>query len=662
VHAAGVVITPRRLDELVPLYKVTKGDEEQIMTQWDMTIIEKLGLLKMDFLGLRTLTVIDDAVKILRQQGIDLDLDNVPLDDSEVFRLFCEGRTSGIFQFESRGMTDLLRRAQPSKFEDLAAFNALYRPGALSVGMVEEYIQRKLGRKKVKYIFPETQEILEETYGVIVYQEQVMLIAVAVSGFTMAEADTLRKAMGKKKLDVMAKMKEAFVSGAEKRGKSREKAGELWDYIEPFAGYGFNKSHSVAYAMLAYKTAYLKAHYPVAFMAAMLNSEISSSDTIAKYVGEVRNMGIAMLPPDINESSYFFTVVKNAGAEAIRYGMGGVKGVGEGAIEAVLEARRRLGHFRSLAQLASEVDLRAVNRKVFECLTKAGAFDSFGFHRAALFEFLDGVLEYGQKLRRERDEGQSSLFGGIGGLPSPEPTPSASTPSWPERERLRYEKEAIGFFLTGNPLSEHQETLGRLVTHTTATLKEGVGEGVQVTVGGMIAGFNQVKIKSGPNAGRFMGRFVLEDLEGSLPVTLFANQLQQFGRFCTDEAVVLVKGQLRERGSDIELTVEDIVPLEKVSGKALAGVDLVVPGSFTRTQMISLQDLLIESSGPTPVTFHVQLPDRTVHIAPAKRFCIDFRPEVVASIEGLLGQGSVKERYIPVMGGGSAPVESAVAV
>ncbi|HEX2645149.1 MAG TPA: DNA polymerase III subunit alpha, partial [Thermoanaerobaculia bacterium] len=377
VHAAGVVITPRRLDELVPLYKVTKGDEEQIMTQWDMTIIEKLGLLKMDFLGLRTLTVIDDAVKILRQQGIDLDLDNVPLDDAEVFRLFCEGRTSGIFQFESRGMTDLLRRAQPSKFEDLAAFNALYRPGALSVGMVEEYIQRKLGRKKVKYIFPETQEILEETYGVIVYQEQVMLIAVAVSGFTMAEADTLRKAMGKKKLDVMAKMKEAFVSGAEKRGKSREKAGELWDYIEPFAGYGFNKSHSVAYAMLAYKTAYLKAHYPVAFMAAMLNSEISSSDTIAKYVGEVRNMGIAMLPPDINESSYFFTVVKNAGAEAIRYGMGGVKGVGEGAIEAVLEARRRLGHFRSLAQLASEVDLRAVNRKVFECLTKAGAFDSF---------------------------------------------------------------------------------------------------------------------------------------------------------------------------------------------------------------------------------------------------------------------------------------------
>ncbi|HYH46843.1 MAG TPA: DNA polymerase III subunit alpha, partial [Thermoanaerobaculia bacterium] len=351
VHAAGVVITPEPLDELVPLYKVTKGDEEQIMTQWDMTVIESLGLLKMDFLGLRTLTVIDDAVKILRHQGIDLDLDEVPLDDSEVFRLFCDGRTSGIFQFESRGMTDLLRRAQPSKFEDLAAFNALYRPGALSVGMVEEYIQRKLGRKKVKYIFPETETILEETYGVIVYQEQVMLIAVAVAGFSMAEADVLRKAMGKKKADVMAKMKQKFADGAAARGKARDKAEELWDYIEPFAGYGFNKSHSVAYAMLAYKTAYLKAHYPVAFMAAMLNSELSSSDSIAKYLGECRNMGIGMLAPDINESDFAFTVV----GKDIRFGLGAIKGLGQGAIEEILTVRRRTGRFRGLAHLACEV-------------------------------------------------------------------------------------------------------------------------------------------------------------------------------------------------------------------------------------------------------------------------------------------------------------------
>ncbi|HJX26426.1 MAG TPA: DNA polymerase III subunit alpha, partial [Thermoanaerobaculia bacterium] len=369
VHAAGVVITPQRLDDLVPLYKVTKGDEEQVMTQWDMTIIESLGLLKMDFLGLRTLTVIDDAVKIVRQQKDPaFDLDEVPLDDAETFKIFCEGRTSGIFQFESRGMTDLLRRVKPSRFDELAALNALYRPGALSVGMVEEYIQRKQGRK-FNYALPETKPILEETYGVFVYQEQVMLTAVAVAGFTMADADKLRKAMGKKKADEMAKMKAKFVEGAAKRGVAPEKSSALWDYIEPFAGYGFNKSHSVAYAFLAYKTAYLKAHFPVAFMAAMLNSELSSSDAIAKYIGECKNMGIPLLPPDINESSYFFTVAE----DKVRFGLGAVKGVGESAVEAVLEARRRVGRFRSLAHLTTEVDLRLANRKVFECMVKAGA-------------------------------------------------------------------------------------------------------------------------------------------------------------------------------------------------------------------------------------------------------------------------------------------------
>src|SRR6185295_10379931 len=269
-------------------------------------------------------------------------------------KVFCDGRTSGIFQFESRGMTDLVKRAKPSKFEDLAAFNALYRPGALSVGMVDEYIKRKLGQKKVVYILPETREILEETYGVIVYQEQVMLIAVKVAGFTMAEADVLRKAMGKKKAEVMAEQKEKFIAGGEKRGVPRAKSSELWDYIEPFAGYGFNKSHSVAYAMLAYRTAYLKAHYPVAFMAAMLNSELSSSDSMAKYLGECRNMGIRVLPPDVNESNYPFTVVGNT----IRFGLGGVKGVGEGAIEVVLAARQRVGRFQSIAHVAAEIDGR----------------------------------------------------------------------------------------------------------------------------------------------------------------------------------------------------------------------------------------------------------------------------------------------------------------
>ena len=711
VHAAGVVITPRPLDELVPLYKVTKGDDEQIMTQWDMNVVESLGLLKMDFLGLRTLTVIDDAVKILRHQGVDLDLDEVPLDDPEVYRLFCEGRTSGIFQFESRGMTDLLRRARPSKFEDLAAFNALYRPGALSVGMVEEYIQRKLGKKKVRYLLPEIKDILEETYGVITYQEQVMLIAVAVAGFTMAEADVLRKAMGKKKAEVMAQQEQKFIDGAVARRVPRDKAQELWNQIEPFAGYGFNKSHSVAYAMLAYKTAYLKAHYPVAFMAAMLNSELSSSDAIAKYLAECRtNMGIQVLPPDINESDYFFTVahVPAAGSmatapsaptaptaliavghrpadNAIRFGLGAVKGVGEGAIESVLAARRRVGRFRSLAHLVSEIDLRLANHKVLECLIKAGAFDSLGVHRAALAGVLDDVLEYGQRKRREREEGQGNLFGqggtgahgagdagGAAGAFEREPWPDPAMPAWSERERLRYEKEALGLYLTGNPLSEYQDALSRLTTHTTAGLKEGA-EGT-VTVGGVVSGFTRVKIKSGPNAGRFMGRFVLEDLEGSLPVTLFANQLQQFGGVVADEAVVLVKGQVRDRGGragqgnqagqlaaggqglplpaspgggyagDVELTVEEIVPLDRLCERTPAGIDLAIAPNLPALDLRRLRDLLYEHPGAVPVSLSVELEDRTVRIAAHDRCKVDFNPALAAAIEAILGPGSVRER------------------
>ncbi len=642
VHAAGVVITPSRLDELVPLYKVTKGDEEQVMTQWDMTIIESLGLLKMDFLGLRTLTVIDDAVKIVRQQGIPLDLDEIPLDDPETFRIFCEGRTSGIFQFESRGMTDLLRRVKPSRFDELAALNALYRPGAMT--LIDEYIQRKQG-KKFSYLSPEMKPILEETYGIMVYQEQVMLIGVEVAGFTMAEADTLRKAMGKKKADVMAKMKAKFVDGAAGRGMPREKAAGLWDNIEPFAGYGFNKSHSVAYANLAYKTAYLKAHYPVAFMAAMLNSELNSTDAIAKYAAECRNMGIRLLPPDINESGWYFTVI----GDEVRYGLGAVKGVGEGAIEEVLAARRRVGRFRSLAHLATEIDLRTANRKVFESLIKAGAFDSHGIHRAALLDALDGLLDYAQRRRREREEGQHSLFGAmVSAGESMEPVPNAAVKPWPERERLRNEKEALGFFLTGNPLSEYQEAMERAVSHTTASLKEGAPEGT-VTLGGMVTGFNRVKIKSGANAGRFMGRFVLEDLEGSMPVTLFANQLQQFGHLISDEAVVLVKGQVRERGTDSEITVEEITPLKQIAGRPLAGVDLKLNPRLSTTQMLKLRDLLTEHPGDVPVTLEMQVQDRTVRIATPDNLKIQLVPALVTSIEGLLGQGSIRERYLGAM-------------
>ncbi|HXU46768.1 MAG TPA: DNA polymerase III subunit alpha, partial [Thermoanaerobaculia bacterium] len=637
MHAAGVVIAPRPIQDLVPLCKTNR---DEVITQWDKDVIEELGLLKMDFLGLRTLTVIDDTLKFLRLQGIDIDLAEIPLDDPEVYRLFQEGRTNGIFQFESSGMKDMLRRAGPTRFMDLSAFNALYRPGALSVGMVEEFIKRKRGERKVQYILPETKPILEETYGVIAYQEQVMRVAVEVAGFTMAEADVLRKAMGKKKLEVMVEQKQKFIAGAKARGKDGRKAEQLWDTIEPFAGYGFNKSHSVAYAMLAYRTAYLKAHYPVAFMAAMLNSELSSSDSMAKYLGECRNMGIRVLPPDVNESDYYFTVV----GDYVRFGLGGVKGVGENAVEDVLAARRRLGRFQSIAHVAAEIDGRVANRKVFECLVKAGAFDGVGPHRAAHLAALDRILDYAQRKRQEREAGQSSLFGGAVFSLEDEPRIDTSLPPWSERELLSAEKETLGLYLSGNPLREHEEELARQSTHTTADLKEGF-EG-EVTLGGLVTQIRKTKIKNGPNAGKFMGRFVLEDLHGSLAVTLFANQLQQYGHLLAEEAVVVVKGEVRERGSDVEMTVLEIVPLALGRGRAL-GVDLLVPPDLSQKEMLRLRDLLIENPGEIPVTLELRLPEKTFRIRTQESYSIELRRDLVETIESLLGSGAVKERFTP---------------
>lgn len=634
VHAAGVVITPRAMDELVPLYKTNR---DEIVTQWDMKAVEKLGLLKMDFLGLKTVTVVDDTLKLLRLQGVELDLDGVPLDDPETFRIFCDGRTNGIFQFESSGMKDMLRRAQPSRFEDLAAFNALYRPGALSVGMVDEFIQRKLGKKSVRYILPETKSILEETYGVIAYQEQVMQLAVTVAGFTMGEADVLRKAMGKKSAEAMAKQKAKFLDGAEQRGVARKKAEELWNYIEPFAGYGFNKSHSVAYAMLAYKTAYLKAHYPVAFMAAMLTSEIASSDEVAKYILECKEMGIAVLPPEVNESNWAFTVV----GSTIRFGLGAVKGLGEGAVEAILEARRRLGRFRDFGHFAEEIEARALNRKVLESLIKAGAFDGLGEPRWVLWASLDRVIDHAQRRREERAAGQESLFGGGS---------SAATPfergvaAWAEGDRLRLEKEALGFFLTGNPLAEHEARLKHLATTTTVDVREGLHEG-QVTLGGVVSRLRKTKIKSGPNAGRLMGRFVLEDLHGSLPAALFADSMQRYGGLLEDGAAIIVKGMVRTGGSEPELTVEEITLLEEATGRLISRLELAVAAGLPQREMLRLRELLVENPGDVPVVFKVRTPAGEVSIDAPEHYRVRFDNGLTASLEQILGPGSVRAQY-----------------
>jgi DNA polymerase-3 subunit alpha len=548
MHAAGVVITPEPVTNYVPLY-LTNRDE--IVTQYDMRIVEKMGLLKMDFLGLRTLTVIDDAVKSAKQvDGVVVEIESLPLDDAEVYRLFQEGRTKGVFQFESGGMVDLLRKARPTQFEDLAALNALYRPGALDAGMVDEYVKRKNGTSKARYLVPAMKEILEETYGVIVYQEQVMQIAQRVAAYSLGQADLLRKAMGKKDAAVMAAERGKFVDGAVGNGYDKKKANDIFDYIEPFARYGFNKSHSVAYALVAYQTAWLKVHHPRHFMAALMSSEMDKTDSVVKFIHEASQMGIKVLPPDVNESNMFFTVV----GPNIRFGLGAVKGVGESAIESVLEARRRVGRFTSLHTFCEEVDLRACNKKVLEALIKSGSFDFLKATRRALFEKLESTADSAQRAKEEKERGQNSLFGMLSGGPAPAPVRTAASQAaatalaaeWPEDELLRYEKETLGFYVSGHPLNRYNEELRLFSNATTETLYQFVDE--TVNIGGIVSQMKKSKIKKGPNEGKLMAKFFLDDQFGSVEVVVFSDLYSKYTRWLENGVAVLLTALVKDTG------------------------------------------------------------------------------------------------------------------
>src|SRR5579862_7227264 len=480
VHAAGVVIAPKAITEFAPLYK---GARDEITTQWSMKEIERIGLLKMDFLGLSTLTLIFDAIaEIKRTEGVELDIDNVALDDAKTYQLFQDGQTYGIFQFESSGMRDILRKSKPQRLDDLIALNALYRPGPLRSGMVDDFIARKQGKTEIKYELAELEPVLSDTYGVIAYQEQVMRISNVVAGFTLGEADILRKAMGKKKADVMQKMRDKFVGGAKKLGVNEKKAAHLFELMEHFAGYGFNKSHSTAYAYLAYQTAYLKANYPWHFASALLTIEAQNTEKLALYLGECRERGIPVLPPDINDSQLRFTVEPGKG---VRFGLTAIKNVGEGAIASLLEVRKK-GRITSLGGLCEELDLRLVNKRVFESLVKAGAFDSMAKGtpleplpstavRPRLVAAIDSACEHGARLQRDRAEGQSSLFGGgddggHAGSSSASPLPEAT--AWTETEQLAFEKETLGLYWSGHPIDRYASALRGFGAKTIAELAD----------------------------------------------------------------------------------------------------------------------------------------------------------------------------------------------
>ena len=553
VHAAGVVIAPQPLQELVPIYKTAK---DEIVTQYDMKSLDKLSLLKMDFLGLTTLTVIDEALRLLKdRKGIELKPAELPLDDEKTFNLLSRGLTSGVFQFESEGMRDILRRYNPERLEDLIALNALYRPGPIQGGMVSDFIERKHGRRKVSYDFDELKDLLQETYGVIVYQEQVMQIANRIAGYSLGEADLLRRAMGKKKPEEMAAQRERFMKGAEEKGFPKRKVVKLFELMEQFAGYGFNKSHSAAYGFVAYVTAYLKAHYPVYFMAALLSAESGNMAKVAKYIGECRDMDIRILPPDFNSGFWSFTPADD---ESILFGLGAIKNLGKNAVAAIVAARGEVKCFESLFHFAEIVDWQHVNKRMLESSIKAGALDSFGGYRSQLMAALDAAVEAGQRASRDRSTGQHGLFDAIAAEAPPAEDRLPDVPEWPENQKLANEKEILGFYVTGHPLNAYMDKVNDLSQLDTSQL-DNLGNGADIALCGVLGSI----VRKRNREGRPWAAGVLEDLKGTVDLLVFANQFESLGPLLVEDQAVLIRGGMRvDESGPVKVAVSEIVPLD----------------------------------------------------------------------------------------------------
>jgi len=619
VHAAGVVISPLPLRELVPLYKTNK---DEIVTQYDMVGLEKLGLLKMDFLGLTTLTIISDALKLIeKHRGVQLRVEDIPLTDHKTFEaVFSKAYTSGVFQFESGGMRDVLRRYQPDRVEDLIALNALYRPGPMD--MIDDFIDRKHGRKDVVYDVKEMKEILEETYGVMVYQEQVMQISNRIAGYSLGEADLLRRAMGKKKLDEMAKQRAKFVEGAKANGHSPKKAEKIFDQMEKFAGYGFNKSHSAAYAYLAYVTAYLKAHYPTEFMAGLLTSETGNTAKVVKYINECREMSIRVLPPDVNHSAFDFT----PDGDRIRFGLGAIKNVGANAVESIAAARQKAAEFTSLYDFCERVDLGSVNRRAIESFIRAGAMDSLDGTRAQMMAAIDSAMENGTRASRDRASGQSGLFAAL-----IEEHPTAhhtlpKVPDWTPQEKLTSEKEMLGFYVTGHPLDQYRDKVAELASHTTAQL-EGLPKNAEVALCGVLVAVNRRRTKEG----KPWASFQIEDLEGAVEAMVFSTQYDRLNTWLVEDKAVFVRGLvLPEENAPPKISVQDVVPMDvvRVNLPSLISIKVPVNGSGVAVdRAAALFHLFQTKPGDTEVRLRLEKPkdfsvilDVTAKVRPDKQF------------------------------------------
>ena len=612
-HAAGVVIGTKPLIEMVPLYKDPKSGD--VMTQFNMNCVEKIGLIKFDFLGLKTLTLLADAEALVREKGFpDFDIESIPLDDKNTYDLLCQGDVEGVFQVESSGMRDLVMKGRPRSFKEIIPLVALYRPGPLGSGMVEDYTNRKSKLTEVEYLLPELEELTKETLGVIVYQDQVLQIAQKLAGYSLGEADLLRRAMGKKKVEEMAAHRERFIEGAEKRNVDGEKAAEVFDLISEFAGYGFPKSHSTAYALITYQTAFLKANFPCEYMAALLTTDSGNHDRLTRYIAHARERGIEILPPDVNESARDFSVVEGA----IRFGFAGIKNVGEGAIEALLMARicpesEQAKPFESLFDFAERIEGRRVNRRVVEAFIKCGAFDSLHENRAAVWGSLDAALERGASAQRDREIGQGSLFGGAPGeAPAGlEPVLSEAVP-WTERETLGYERELLGFYVTGHPLGSVAKDLARYADVTSSQTEPRNEQ--EVRAGGLLTSLRAHRTRRGQEMG--FGR--LEDLEGSFDLVIFSDAYVQHSNLLKEaiEATdagdgpvpLIVLGKL-EHGDPAKILVRDVMRLEDAEKRLTANVRIRMAGAeATSDRMAALRRVFDQHRGHCPVFVHITIP------------------------------------------------------
>lgn len=636
-HAAGVVISAKALTENVPLFKTSDG---QISTMHTMSSLEKINMLKFDFLGLRTLTVVFDTVKIIkRTKGIDINLDTLDTTDADTYKTLSNAQSSGVFQLESSGMRDILRKLKPDKFEDLIAILALYRPGPIGSGMVDDFIKRKNGSIQFQYDHPLLEPILKDTYGIMVYQEQIMKIVSALAGFSLADADLLRRAIGKKKEEVIIEQEKKFVEGCVKNKVPQKTAEKIFGLIMHFAGYGFNKSHSAAYALISFQTAYLKTHYATEFMTALLSSEKDNTDKVVQYIDECRQMGIEVLPPDVNQSFPNFTVIKEG---VIRFGLAAVKNVGQAAIDSVIQSRRDKGDFIDLYDFCEKVDTRVANRKTVESLIKCGAYDSLKFKRSALTAGLDSALAHAQQLQKDRQSGQFSLFDsamGSTGFSSDAGKELPDIKEWPQQKKLAFEKELLGFYVTGHPLEEFETQFKRYSSNDSEEVRSSQ-DGAEIMFGGLVA---KLKLTVTKKSGEKMAIMGLEDQKGGFEALVFPRVYAEYGHLIGPDKILFFKGRVDKKEEQPKLIVQEIHTVQSVANMLTRSVLI----DFNQKQsnedyFQKVQEVLSQHSGHTPVYINVtsqsgrkkrMIIDRSFYVSPDHEF--------VQHVEEVLGGGSV---------------------